>query len=125
MEILEKRNAVLEELLALSRCQPDLSDDGAPIEDYLAKRQAHVDEVVAISRSLPDPLPPQAAALQERGIELHLQIIQQDKENEAAMKDVIERLREQIKKVKDGKTAFKGYEGPLPDAGATYFDKKR
>ncbi|MDR0249168.1 MAG: hypothetical protein LBI44_05880 [Oscillospiraceae bacterium] len=127
-ELMRERNALLEQLLRLTRQQPEMTDSDTAHEElarWMAKRQQLMDALTKLNDRMPDTLPDDLQPLQADGTALYLQIVQKDRENEQKLKERISDLQEQLRRVKDGKTAFHGYEHTVPDPGATYYDKKQ
>ena len=48
-----------------------------------------------------------------------------ERENIAAVKDEMARLKDMLKRTQDGMTAVRGYDAYTSNAGATYIDKKQ
>ncbi|MDR1736395.1 MAG: flagellar protein FliT [Oscillospiraceae bacterium] len=128
--LLEKRVALLEEILEVTRQQPALlaQEDINPLLDNIGRRQELIDSLEELTRALPEGFESAGGRhgeLNRRARELYGQISAQDRQNETAAQSRMEEIKAQMRKLRDGKTAFGGYEKIIKDPGSTYFDKRQ
>lgn len=130
-EVLKQRNSLLEQILELTRMQPALiqSENTDQLLDNIAQRQKRIDALSELTKDLPEESrrarDPECAALDGQARALQSEILSQDQTNEGTAQKRLEDIKTQLRKLRDGKTAFSGYEKIGGDPGATYFDKKK
>lgn len=129
-EALKQRNDLLEQVLDITQKQPALiqNEDTDLLLDNIARRQRLIDALLELTKDLPEESrrarDAECAALDERARATQAEIMRQDQINEKAAQTRLENIKAQLRKLRDGKTAFSGYEKIGGDPGATYFDKK-
>ena len=130
-EVLKQRNAMLERILEHTRKQPALVEEEQTdrLLENIGQRQNMIDELVKLTEDLPEESrrarDPECFALDRESHELYAKISEQDKVNEQAAQKRLDDIKERLRALRDGKTAFTAYEKVGGDPGATYFDKKR
>lgn len=128
---LKQRNELLEQVLEITRKQPDLieGEETELLLDNIARRQRLVDTILELTSDLPEEnrrsRDPECFALDRRSHEIYAQIAEQDKTNELAAQARLDDIKERLRAIRDGRTAFTAYEKAGGDPGATYFDRKQ
>jgi hypothetical protein len=91
------------------------SDDKSALENNLAAKE----ELIAALKALPQPV------LDEKCRAVLESIASAELKNVRLAKDEMGRLRELMKKTKEGKTTVRGYDSFSSGVGATYIDRKK
>ncbi|MCL2030067.1 MAG: flagellar protein FlgN [Oscillospiraceae bacterium] len=128
---LKERNDALRQIWEITREQPALieGEETERLLENIARRQNLIDTLVKLTDGLPEERrrarDPECAALDQESHELYTRIAEQDKTNENTAQARLDDIKERLRALRDGKTAFTAYEKAGGDPGATYFDKKR
>ena len=130
-ETLKKRNGLLEQVLEVTSRQPALiaGEETDLLLENLAQRQELIDALVELTNGLPEESrrarDPECAALDRQSHEIYAQISGQDQQNETRAQARLDEIKLNLRRLKEAKTAFNGYEKVVNDPGATYFDKRK
>jgi hypothetical protein len=108
---------ILTEIDRLTKEQGSLValDDKAALEENLEKKEFFITSL----REMPQ------TALDDECLALLESIAAMERENVRLAKDEMERLKDLMKKTKEGMTTVRGYDAFSSAVGATYIDKKK
>lgn len=130
-EVLKRRNALLEQVLGITRKQPGLieGEETDQLLANIAQRQRLIDELVELTTGLPEEnrraRDPECFALDRESRELYERIAAQDKDNEQSAQKRLDDIRARLRMLQEERTAFTAYEKAGGDPGGTYFDKRK
>lgn len=127
---LGRKHELLSQVLELTKLQEDmiLQDDTDALLTNIARRQKLIDELDEIQAELPDKetLRQNSECMKQITVVngMLTQIQEQDAKNEKAALARMDDLRNQMRKVNEGRKTFSGYEtGGAPDVSGIYINK--